>query len=392
MYDAYWDRRIGLDREGRRTELARAQENAAHQLGRAILRQSTERLSLTVSSVELESRAEVSLALQALTSEGVIRCQAGRYEFFHQTYAEYAVARVLNSAGTSAELENLRTDLDDRRSHFWPIARHLLLQKSFDNRFDELRNSVPLFVEEGARYQLLAALDRNSPALLRDVADRLLAHDQNLIIPQIDLLSGATAESAEVALQIIVPLIDSAERGFMPELGRAIGKLLARVEVASRIMFLTEAIDRLRPRRLDQIRQKLNTWQYVTEALIFPLLSRGIDPGTAHLLCEKYAILGVNAQSLILRSFAADTTSWQTEEMADAALNKPCPPELRDDEVVEVLQLFWQSRKTRETRGWHSWRDLLTANLGERWNNAQIKLIVELSDNEEIRDELLEAV
>jgi hypothetical protein len=100
LYEAYWERRICRDRLGRRTERGDAQEVAALWLARTILRQSSSRLSLTVSANAGDAPRRTSLAMAALISEGLVRYQVGRYEFFHQTYAEFAVARLLNGAGS----------------------------------------------------------------------------------------------------------------------------------------------------------------------------------------------------------------------------------------------------------------------------------------------------
>ncbi|WP_433525498.1 hypothetical protein ACQPZ2_11345 [Nocardia pseudovaccinii] len=48
--------------------------------------------------------------------------------------------------------------------------------------------------------------------------------------------------------------------------------------------------------------------------------------------------------------------------------------------------------QARTSRRWTDWRELLSADLPARWNNAQIKLITGLASDPTVRDGLLSAV
>ncbi|MEW2330620.1 hypothetical protein AB0880_22735 [Micromonospora chersina] len=224
LYESYWDRRVARDRDGRVTTLSRAQQADALKLAATIRAQSSVRLSLTASVADAESRA----GMRALVSEGVVRRQAGRYEFFHQTYTEFAVALLLAMEADTDQLAEVRTALDDPHSHFWPVARHLMLLRSSDDRYRDLRQAVPLRTTEGAQIHLLSALSRRSADLIAEVARSV--HDENpyLLHSLAPLLADAHESCAEAALEVVVPLLEDTDRGAVTEAARTVGVLLAK--------------------------------------------------------------------------------------------------------------------------------------------------------------------
>lgn len=389
LYESYWDRRICRDRSGHRSEFADAQESVALWLARKILAQSDIRLSLSVSGTVAGGPRRSSRAVVALLGEGLLRYESGRYEFFHQSFAEFAVARCLNSEGNRDELHMLTVALQgDPHSHFWPVARHLLLQKSSINRFNELRAAVPS-TNEGVRYHLLAALIRRSPELLEEVAAPLARADRARFLALVKLLEDAPAECAAAALRLTVPALAEIDPDQIPGLARTIGVLLARAPSRARISYLEMTLDTAVLRKSET---DTDTWLHVPANLIEAICREGIEPHEERLLCERYAQLGVRGHRLMIRACLAHPEPSRSGTRAAAVLSMDCPSDMSDDEVVAILAQFWNDPSVRADRGWTDWRALLSADLRARWSNAQIKLVSELACDPSVRDELLSAV
>lgn len=394
LYQSYWDKRISRDRHGWRTAQGEAQESAALSLAKAIWSQSTERLSLTVGATQLPTDA----GMRALLSEDVIRKQDRRYEFFHQTYAEFAIALYLAEVGGDAELARLCSALQDPHSFLWPVARHLLLQRSADDRYRDLQAAVPQRTSEGALFHLLAAQTRESPELLVALAQTLSEHDPLLLQSLVPLLADAPASCAHAALKISVPMLKDIGSNLITKATHTVGTVLARTSASLRADYLPLALD-LVARRKQEL--PWDTWLNLPENLIKAICSAGMDPDLEQLLHGRYAELGVCAQRVILRagltappSAVSDTASakspWRT--LADAMLSVECPPEMSEDEPVELLRRCWETEEIRRDRGWGDWRDLLQADLPARWDSAQVRLVSELAREPGVRRNLLAAV
>jgi hypothetical protein len=394
LYQSYWDMRIARDRYGRRTAQGEAQEAGALALAKAILSQSGDRLSTTVGAAQLPSDA----GMRALVSEGAVRRQAGRYEFFHQSYAEFAIARLLAEAGDEVELTRLRSMLQDPHSFLWPVARHLLLQRSVDDRYRDLQAAVPQRTPEGARIHLLAAQMRESPALLVALAQTIRAHDPLLLQSVMPLLADTPPSCADVALEISVPMLADIGRNRITEAARTVGMVLPRASGSRRVHYLSWALD-LVARRKEELPEE--NWLNLPEKLIKPICSTGMGPGLHQLLHRRYPELGVCAQRAILR--AALTTPWKGTSdtgaarsawttLANSMLSVECPPEMLDQELVEVLRRCWANEEVRRDRGWSDWREVLQADLPLRWESAQVRLANEFARDPDVRRDLMEAV
>jgi hypothetical protein len=385
LYESYWDIRVCRDRQGHLTAQGAAQESAALWLARSILEQSSSRLALTVGA----KRDASDPGMQALLSEGLVRRQTGRYEFFHQTYAEFAIARLLSSNGDDGNLTHLRTSLRDPHSHLWPVARHLLLQCSADDRYRDLEAAVPQLTAEGARIHLLAALTRQSPKLLTTFAQTIKEHDPSLLHSLIPLLADAPPVCAEAALEIGVPLLADIGPKSITDATRTIGIVAARIDPPLRAQYLNRALD-LIARRRDELGEV--NWLTLPEHLIKPSCSTGPDPMLEQLLAQRYVELGICAQRVILRTFLdrEGTKSWKA--LADEMLSIACPPEMSHAEPVDLLRKCWQTEAIRTDRQWFRWQELLQADLLARWDSAQVRLVVEFAKDPGVRDELLTAL
>lgn len=392
LYFAYWERRIARDRDGRRTTVAASREAAALALARALLRESADRLALE------EPAARLPSGVDALLSEGVLQIQGGRVGFFHQTYAEFAIALLLARESVTAELEDLGGRLADHHSPFWPVARHLLqMPRTTDERFAELRAVVPLLTSEGAHVQVLASLAREDPCTLLDLAARIGAHDLTLRKSLLPLLGDARETCAEAALQISVPLLEEIEGKLVKLAAQTVGSLLARTNSPLRRSLLMTALETVLRRRDDGEHHLPHiTWVPLPQVLISGTLSKGPDPLVEQGLLDRYARLGVLGQEEILRTFLRRARTGtcvppeQWRALATVALATELPPGLSEEEETELMGRFWESAEVRHDRAWARWQDVLGAELPERWPRAQVRFVVELAGDPLVRTELLD--
>jgi glycosyltransferase involved in cell wall biosynthesis len=388
---AYWERRILRDRRGRGGAAGRAQGMAALGIAEKILRQSTTRLVLTVDALSFDADP----GLPALLGEDFVRRQAGRLEFAHQVFAEFAVARYLIEAGSDEDLEALGTALHDVHSFLWPVVRHLLTQNAPEDRYSDLQAAVPRNAPEGARDHLLGALSRNSPELLSEHTALLKENDPQLLHSLVPLLANAPAACATRALEISVPLLADIADGTLTEAARTVGTLLPRVDASTRYQQLAEALDIVDGRRTPE---RYSQWLNLPESLITPVCEKAFDEPLVRLLCARYEAMGVNAQRVVLRAALAarlgdpETSnpgrgaSWSL--VAQAMLVVELPPGMPEDEYVPLLRWSWQDATVRQHFGWPSWPELLDANLAKRWDSAQVRVVRDLAHDPSFRAEL----
>jgi hypothetical protein len=123
LYNQYWSRRIALDRHGKATAAARSQEKTVEAIANEMWQSSTRQFVVSAAG----NLATDDMALQRLGSDGVLKQIGGRYQFFHQTYGEYAVARLLCRAGSNEDLRRFHGLLGRGVvTGLWPVARHLV--------------------------------------------------------------------------------------------------------------------------------------------------------------------------------------------------------------------------------------------------------------------------
>ncbi|WP_205328598.1 NACHT domain-containing NTPase [Glycomyces sp. YM15] len=386
LYEAYWEQCVSRDREGRRTRAAEMQEAGAFALAEQILQRSGERLSLSAAVKGPEHRE----GLKSLASEGIVQIRSGRQEFFHQTYAEFAVAKLLADHGEPEQLEWLRASLDDPTSHWWPVSRHLLLQKEVGaDRYQDLVEAVPLLTGEGPQIHILSSQTRSLPDRLRTVAASVEGTSASHLHSLIHLFAEAPPDCAAEALDIGIAALEKCDVRVITEIAQTIGLLLPKLKSVSPDSHLSLALDRIAQRR-DGLENDLRTG--LLAHLVRPVCETAFDAALFELMCANYDDLGTSAQMVLLRAALRhrDSTPDLIGTLAGPMLTTPRPPKLREEEFVELLRWCWEHEATRASHGWDTWRDLLDAELADRWDSAQIRLVFALCDDPGTRANLLQ--
>lgn len=385
LYETYWKHRIARDRHLRVTSQSAAQEVDAFDLADRILTIDGKKLTLWVAYED----DEPGIGLKALVSEGVVLERSGRYGFFHQTFAEFAIALILTRRDRHAHLDRLRSQLEDTGSHMWPVALHLLLLEEItQSRYEELAAVVPLDVPIGAQFQLLSALSRGLPDRLKAVADHVAAQSEPLLVSLVGYLADAPAECARTALDISMPLLKTCDEQAITEVARTIGLLLPKLP--SPIPYLSLSLQHVERRRADLSN---DIWINLPSFLIEQLCEHAFGDSLHQLLCARYQQLGSIGKRLLLSAVITDPEAVTNPIalLAEPMLSES-PPGIDIDDQVELLHWCWADDDIRERLGWHDWIGLLEADLPPGWDSVQVRLVRRLCEDAEIRDALLAGV
>lgn len=385
LYEAYWIQRIARDRHNMRTSRSKRQEGAAFALAELVLDLNPDRLTLAVALDGWDA------SIGALVSDGVVLDRGGRYEFFHQTFAEFAIAVLLAQRAEDARLVLLRSELDDASSRMWPIALHLmLLQETPESRHEELLQYVPIDSPLGSQYHLLSASTRGVPERLEAVFAQIARRDDVLMRSMAGLLGDAHPDCAEAALTICIWFLTSHSDRYLIDISRAIGALLLHLppeQQRDRLATTLDLIEDIRPGI------PMDTWVNVPYYLVEYLCKVEMDSALFSLLCKRYEQLGPRGQRELL---TAALKSRAAEPSRIAVLAEPMlsasPPDIGSAEGVELLRWCMDDPGVCQKFGWGDWTVLLETELPDPWDAMQIRLVRELCRDDGIRDELMSLV
>jgi hypothetical protein len=130
-------------------------------------------------------------ARRQLSSEGVLIERSTSWQFFHQSFAEYACARWLLTLGADGdEIGHLGAELSAGRTNLWSLASSVLLQAD-DDSYPILCRRLPLAGPQGAKVYATAAMRQPDPrAALENVVGQI-AGQPELWVAVTDALADA---------------------------------------------------------------------------------------------------------------------------------------------------------------------------------------------------------
>jgi hypothetical protein len=373
LYNAYWDARVARH-AGVRSD---AKSEAALAAAAKVVTEAGQ-LRPRLPAAELDPR--YLAGLQLLASEGVLTELPTGWEFFHQTFAEYAAARWMLTFGPdSKQVDQLAAQLRAGRTNLWPLAGSLLLQADRYEDYLALARRLPIRGPEGAKVHTVAALRQPNPQALAAVVQEVQGQPElwPAVLPEL----GNAPRAATAVPSIVLQALREDPRNLASPATAALVALLARTAedapaiLAGTLQTLTDAHADLPGSTLDQHVSKVLQTQ----------LGGSVLPQTLPVLTEFYPHLGANGRHAIVRVHL-DVRSRLTERevvaLAQVALPAPCPP-LTDSEGVDLLRLFWACAPVRTERGWRSWRDILGDALPPgSWHNPKVKFLAHLADSD----------
>lgn len=395
LYNQYWNQRIAVDRHGKGTAAARAQEIAADSIAGEMWNASTRQFVVSAPGETVTDDA----ALQRLGSEGLLRKIGDRYQFFHQTYAEYAVARHLIRIGTEDDLQRLRDALErDTVAGLWPVARHLVTIEMTDDRYRDVAEAIPLTEAEGVRLHFVGAFHRRDA---RRVAELGGMGDSALLSAGVTVLAEAPPECLPAATDLALRCLELSTSSDMELIGSTCARLYQRTPVGRRPAFLRRFLQTALGRRPHL---KKETLPSVICRFIANTVTVDSDDNAIDVLIDFYVDeiadpesqlvtrieLPEAARAALLKVVDAQPSTSQELQtrLLSAAASCPCPSGAVDA-VSSLLVRNWPSAAFRRAMGFVSVEAMLEYPLPERWNACQVRLADALCEDVAVAQEVL---
>ena len=377
LYTTYWDRKIGASRaRSGANRIARAKVEMCYRIASVIFRSSVAHLQLNVSEADLDTGgAERGDALAELQSEGVLRERQGYFFFFHQTLAEFCVARWLASHTAGAERDAWLDRLNSGAApiHWWPIVRQFVAilpsaqtVESVLSRLDLMNPFAYRAVvfgcgsrDDAAGLEMLAAAARGDEERELLLCQALLhvsfRHVSLVISIALELLRDATVRAAKSARTV---LLQSMTR-------------LAEGEQVAVISSAIEILDaRMREHRLTESDHNSLTTHFLSE------LVRKEWPATPdflRMLRQRYPKVQATARDRIIRLHLRWATDSELNQLLAAAIQKAAHGDMSDS-AAELLE-----RLTGPQSPWPDLLSMLHAPLKkERWKPVQARAAARL--------------
>lgn len=386
LYERYWTERVALHR-GAGGRVARLQQRAATDLALFLWNSSSESLALSAPSAWKEADEDRRFGTSSLLSEGVIVEHAGRAEFFHQTYAEFAVALLLVGQGTAEQLNVLSTRLGDAHSPFWPVARHVLQIDSSSDRYLELSAAVPADNAEGFAIRVAGTILRGDPVGLADLLATADEGDRPYSL--LATLSSATGPTYRVAMDFVLDLARKASPSILPKIAGTAGRMISGGDGQNQADDLVAFVKIVNDRREIPLNQE---WLRIGEPLLGFIAA---EPTREALKAMRsfYSSTGTSARNIILNAHSrADMDDAEIIDLARVVLAEPLPGNVAVGVQRVIFQAFWRVRNRLETP-WTDWRTMLENQLEERWETAQSCLASDLAvEDERIEEQLFGAI
>ncbi len=363
LYQAYWDARVHAH--------GTTKEDAALEVARHVVNDSG-RIALRVPKKDVKDKS-LRDGIDSLVSEGVLHEFPADWEFFHQTFAEFAHARwVLCHGVESQAVSGLIARAVSGSGNLWPVLTSLLMQlRSFDD-YMIVAKMVPMTSADAAQTQTLGALQRDETQALENVMTAL-AERRDLLPVALAALGDAPAQHIQVALAGALNALQCASGQVSPAID-ALTRLVVR-EATNADLFqqVLQTVSGLIELAEDQREGYL-------ERLVKPFTATRASDEKLAVLRMMYPELGPRGRRDAIRAHRLDgVPEKHLIAIARIATDYPCPP-IDDGEQVDLLAALRRDPVGQARFGWSSWRDVLATPLIKGWDNAQIKFVVHLAD------------
>ncbi|GAA2897456.1 hypothetical protein Acy02nite_65130 [Actinoplanes cyaneus] len=391
LYDAYWESRVALH-GGRRSAVSDAKQDAALAVAAQLLGDEGH-LALTVPARRLD--AGLRSGLRSLASEGVLIETKTGWQFFHQSFAEYAVARWMLAEGVDgAPIATLSKQLADGQTRLWTIAGSALAQVEPEDAatFTRLATHLPPTGPVGVQAHTVAALHQHDPAVLTRLVETVRVRPE--LWPAMLPALGKAPRDVEAVPAVVAGALAQDPPALAGPVTAAFTSLAGRARPARAASVVTTALSafhrehaRCDRKVIDQhVSRVLQTQQRPVPAdVLDQLLDR---------LPDYLAAFGPLFRQAVVRVFLANAETLDESQIlafGRAVLAVTAPP-LDDDEPVALMRLLWRCAPLRAEHGWSAWRTLITGTLPEGlWHNAVVRFAAALAaDDASVRAEIVD--
>jgi hypothetical protein len=278
---------------------------------------------------------------------------------------QFAVARRLARVGNEADLSRLSSGLQAHSLAYWPIAKHLLMLATSDDRYRRLVECVPVDTVEGLRTQVLGAFNRGAPAVLADVLAQVPAE---LLVTGVRVLESPPDSCLPVALEAVLGCLPDVSAADLPRVTTTTAALVVRAGPTALRDVITAIVARANE---------------LTHHPVSSVLSRFIgqvDPGQDMLseFVSAYETLPEAARAAVLRKVAADPPNPALDHTLIRNAVRVDMPAGAAEDAATLLYRGWQDANLRAKLSWASWQDMFERDMLARWDSCQVRLLARL--------------
>lgn len=374
LYRAYWEARV-RGHTGHPSAVGEGKAAATLEVARHVV-SSVGRIAVRVPKADVQSSHQDGL--KHLVSEGVLKEFPNDWEFFHQTFAEYAHGRwVLGFGVASPELTGLVERATTGAGNVWPVVSSLLLQVPGYDDYRTVAEMVPATSADAVKARVLGALQRPETDAVAGVLNDLAERTELLPVAFADLAHAPERHVPEAFSQIFEAMVRHPQR-FAAEAVDALVALVGRDSTGGALLRRTLSAVATLPDSLGERRSGY------LERLVEPFARRPPSAEKLSVLRDLYPRLGLLGMRSAIRAHLRHAPGEVgVIALTRTAVERKCPP-LGDGELVELLLISWRDAIERRRLGWHSWREVLKTKLPEGWENGQVKLVVRLAVEDEV--------
>ncbi|MGW4059209.1 SEFIR domain-containing protein [Amycolatopsis sp. NPDC004747] len=339
--------------------------------GRAILARSTTTFAENFRAAGIDPAPD-DRALDDLCSAGILVPAADptRFRFFHQTFAEWVIARYL------AEADADRTDFLARladpvqRGHLGPILVQLLYTLEEQAEYQQIVGRLDLDDLLSLRAVALSAVTRGDLTLIAELIERRTSPEHEWHVLE---ALGATAEGDAMAVaDLLLAGFARVSTSVLFLAARVLGDLVTRS--ADRGRLLPVALEAIAERRPDVV--DADQRGQLPERFLEALGENTYTDADRAVLRQYYGRLGPMAQMAILRLHTGVTAS-EAASLLEVALQLRVPT-ISTSEALALARIVFADAAARKTVQWDSWQAMLAKDYPAGWNDVQCRLVAGL--------------
>lgn len=378
LYETYWEMRVTNSRRHRRTGVPTRKGELCRDVAAILLKQSQDHVKTRIHRDDLPvspSKLDVD-AVDELLSDGVLRVgAAGRVEFFHQTFLEYAMARWMNLATHVTErrafLRGTRAVAALPLLHLWPIVRQVLTTADPED-FETLVSELDLEDPMAFKVVALSALAAEQPQVLDRLAVIARERGPGYRDALLFAVGSAPRNVTPTAWGVVLSLMQGAPFSVAMQVSKPLGSLLGQLPepIAPRLEEAISTFLRIRAEDADEqaLPVALGT---LMKHLAAPLVRRA-DADTLEVLRRHFRFLGTEAQKMVITLHTRRGDPDARAELLQQLQSAELVPGLLDS-LVELVRAAATDKTSASERALAALRRL-DAPLPRGWYVLQARL------------------
>ena len=374
LYGTYWRKVVMGDPSRRVSQAQRGQRNqACLAAARHLLARSTSSFVEDFDPGKLAPPADPA-AVDGLRSAGVLvgTTDPATVRFFHQTLAEYAIARYL-AQEPAARLEfiaGLRRA--GRGGHLWPVLIHLLFALTEPADYLDAVRSLDLTEQLAYRAVALSAVGRPDPAVLADLAGQAAGLPADHQLHLIEACGSAAEAGLEPACELLAGALSWLDDKVICTAAGVLGRLAGRLP-GDRTAAVTAAVQAAVSRRRAMAGD--DRGDELAGTLLGGLAESARPWSLAELgpLRDQYKHLGAvaRAETALLHRGPDPARAAALLPVALGCAAPPSPPARA--ELASMIQRILGDTAAAEALGWDGWPGMLARPYPPGWDDVQIK-------------------